>query len=316
MSIKIHELAKELDIPSKDVLAKALAMGVEAKTHMSAISDMEAITVKNAIVHGSKGVETKIVKVQPRTEKPKNAPEDAPRVVVKAAVKPAVNPALKPKPPVNGVREPAENRPMQRPPQGIPRKVTEPRTADVFRIPSEQAAEEKRPAVTQEFRHAPQGVGVRVPAEKINKAPADETPEHANQTAAAAAGTDTFAPETRSDAHPALKQAGEQPESGKRSEPLAHADRPQHPVTAGSQPARPAGDGRPPARTGDGRPPARAGDGRPPARTGDGRPPARTGDGRPPARTGDGRPPARTGDGRPPARTGDGRPPARTGDGR
>jgi translation initiation factor IF-2 len=89
VSIKIRELAKELDLPAEDVMVKAAAMGIQADSPSSAIEDIDALTVRNAIIHGSKAVETKIVKVAPKTDKAKQAPEEGSRVVVKAVTKAA-----------------------------------------------------------------------------------------------------------------------------------------------------------------------------------------------------------------------------------
>ena len=40
--IKIHELAKKLNINSKDVLEKAKKLGIEAKSHLSNIDEKDA----------------------------------------------------------------------------------------------------------------------------------------------------------------------------------------------------------------------------------------------------------------------------------
>ncbi|GHU49254.1 translation initiation factor IF-2 [Clostridia bacterium] len=155
MSIKIHELAKELDISSKELLGRAVAMGIDAKSHMSTIDDIEALTVKNAIIHENKAVETKIVKVAPKTEKKKHDPVEEPRVVVKAVAK--ANPGVKPKPTVNSATKsrPAENRPPQKPPQGIAKRVEAPRADN-------RTAEEKTEARRDRKAHEhkkPMGTG-------------------------------------------------------------------------------------------------------------------------------------------------------------
>ena len=82
MSIKVYELAKELNLTSKEVLEKLGSMGVTAKGHMSVLSDIDAIAVRNIIMRGKAGTETKIVKVAPK----KSEQIDEPKVVVKAAV--------------------------------------------------------------------------------------------------------------------------------------------------------------------------------------------------------------------------------------
>ena len=40
--IKIHEIAKKLGLNSKEVLEKAIELGLEVKTHMSGISEEDA----------------------------------------------------------------------------------------------------------------------------------------------------------------------------------------------------------------------------------------------------------------------------------
>ena len=60
--MKIHELAKELDIDAKEVLEKAQAMGIEAKDKNSTLEDMDAKAVRNTVLNNKGGAETKIVK--------------------------------------------------------------------------------------------------------------------------------------------------------------------------------------------------------------------------------------------------------------
>ena len=46
--IKLYELAKEMDIPSKDLLERVKKIGIELKSHLSVISDEEAQKIKKA----------------------------------------------------------------------------------------------------------------------------------------------------------------------------------------------------------------------------------------------------------------------------
>ncbi len=83
-NIKVYELAKELDMSSKDLMEKIQSMGIEAKSHMSVVKDMDATAVKNTILRGKSDTETKIVKVASKhTNEHKDEGET--RVVVKAA---------------------------------------------------------------------------------------------------------------------------------------------------------------------------------------------------------------------------------------
>ena len=45
--VKIHELAKELNKTSKEVLEKAQKLQIEAKSHLSSIDEKEAEKIKN-----------------------------------------------------------------------------------------------------------------------------------------------------------------------------------------------------------------------------------------------------------------------------
>ena len=81
MAKKVYELAKELDLTSKEIIEKLNQMGVSVTSHMSALDDDIVAKIQNA--KGMKDGETTIVKVQPKSVK-KNV-EDTPRVVVQAA---------------------------------------------------------------------------------------------------------------------------------------------------------------------------------------------------------------------------------------
>ena len=90
MTKKVHELAKEMNITSKELLEKAHQLGIDVKSHMSALTDADIDKI-----HGAKR-ETKIVKAEP---KKKEAAHEEPRVTVKAAVRPHQMPGRQ-KPPV------------------------------------------------------------------------------------------------------------------------------------------------------------------------------------------------------------------------
>ena len=66
--MRIFELAKELNISSKDLLAKLRAMGIEAPNHMSALADEQIAQVREAV--GGKPA-----KPEAAPEKPAAAPE-------------------------------------------------------------------------------------------------------------------------------------------------------------------------------------------------------------------------------------------------
>lgn len=60
-NVKVHELAKELNMTSKELLDRLKSMGIEAKSHMSVLTEIDAIAVKNNILRSKSGSETKIV---------------------------------------------------------------------------------------------------------------------------------------------------------------------------------------------------------------------------------------------------------------
>ncbi len=118
--MKIHELAKQLDMDSKDVLEKAQLMGIEAKDKNSTLEDLDATAVKNAILRGKSGAETKIVKAMPKKKEQtaaKKAKIEEPKITVKAA-KIAI--PLQPKAPKPHPTKQGERTVTQKPPIGKP----------------------------------------------------------------------------------------------------------------------------------------------------------------------------------------------------
>lgn len=47
--IKIHEIAKELNLASKDVIAKANELNIQVKSHLSGVTEEEASKIKGAL---------------------------------------------------------------------------------------------------------------------------------------------------------------------------------------------------------------------------------------------------------------------------
>ncbi len=82
MAKKVYELAKELDLKSKELMDKLNQIGVSVSSHMSTLTDEDINNLKKSIKDG-RDVETTIVTVKPKG--PKKNVEDSPRVVVQAA---------------------------------------------------------------------------------------------------------------------------------------------------------------------------------------------------------------------------------------
>jgi len=121
MSKKVYEIAKELEMESKELLDKLHSMGIEAKSHSSAISDIDAKAVENMVVHSRrKAAETKIVKAAPQ-----KADEKKTQSEVKIAVKAADVSTLKPKERVE-IRTRTETKPA------APRPTVPQRTSTVM----------------------------------------------------------------------------------------------------------------------------------------------------------------------------------------
>jgi translation initiation factor IF-2 len=72
--IKIHELAKELSLTSKEIIAKAKELGIDVKTHMSAIEENEAEKIK-------KELNNKSEKTAKKTEKKDNKKQSSPVII-------------------------------------------------------------------------------------------------------------------------------------------------------------------------------------------------------------------------------------------
>ena len=66
--IKIHEIAKELGVASKEIVAKAQELGMGVTSHMSAISEEQAEKIKSSL----KNVESNATKQEKIKEKNKN----------------------------------------------------------------------------------------------------------------------------------------------------------------------------------------------------------------------------------------------------
>lgn len=114
MATKVHELAKELGMNSKELLEKINAMGIEAKSHMSGLKDEDVTVIRNS-VRGRSGAETKIVKAAPKKVEKK---EEEPKVVVKAAARLTASPVNKPAKHQEVKEE--KQVPLQKPPVGKP----------------------------------------------------------------------------------------------------------------------------------------------------------------------------------------------------
>ena len=70
--IKLHEIAKELDLTSKEVVEKANELGIEAKSHMSSVDEKDAEKIKKAFSNKVK-TDSKPKKKEEQKEEKKNS---------------------------------------------------------------------------------------------------------------------------------------------------------------------------------------------------------------------------------------------------
>ncbi|NLY71517.1 MAG: translation initiation factor IF-2 [Clostridiales bacterium] len=112
MSIRVYELAKILDMESKQLLEKLNAMGIEAKSHNSVLSDIDAKAIRNMILHSRrKSAETKIVKVA--TKKPEKAEQEEVKISVKPAAVATKKAAVAKEQKAKAEQKPAKEKPTK-----------------------------------------------------------------------------------------------------------------------------------------------------------------------------------------------------------
>ena len=160
--IKIYELAKELEVSSKEVLEFLSKKNIEVKSHMSSIEDVEAKDVRNAFA---------------KPEKPAEKAEEAPK-------KKNIVHVFRPQNTQNGARSGArrgakgvqsQGKPMQvnngRPAKAAPgQKIAQSVKAAVKSVAEKPAEKKAEPAVKPEVKP------VVKPAEKPEVKPAPEKP--------------------------------------------------------------------------------------------------------------------------------------------
>ncbi len=212
MTIKIYELAKELNVASKELVERINAMGIEARSHMSSIDDKIAAELRNAL--GGKHIansETKVVKAVPKKKEKES--DNEPRVTVKAAnIKPPM-PTRKSAP----AKKPAahtEERPAARPPAGrpLPKNAVPQRKKPIIGTPVVNKELDEREKKSAE---AP---AIRIEAEVIVK----EEPKTEETKVQAAEPVKAQEPEKA----PEIRQEAPKKETGKEAKPSGREDRP------------------------------------------------------------------------------------------
>ena len=241
MTMKVHELAKELGISSKEMIEKAAGAGIQVKSHMSTLDDAQVNTLRN--LSQKSNTETKIVKVTPKKEEVKDT---EPKVVVKKANIPMPAAPAKARPAQAGSATAGHMPGGKMMPMGKPVPYDSTKTRPPLGKPVASKALDEREAARA--------------AAKAGEAPAAEVkkPEAAPATAAAPAPAKAeapakpAAPETRGQTLKIIKKAEEVTKEAPvpRRDPEARQSRPQGGSRNFDRKDRPEREGRP-ERTGD-----------------------------------------------------------------
>lgn len=177
--MRVHELAKELGLTSKDVIQRLNRMGVDVSTHSNSVSDMDARALRNSVLRSKEKTETKIVRVVRKNPAKTPAAKPAAKPVVTpaagtpakgAATKPAVKPAEQKSSPA---AKPAEKQPVR---ETAPSKTDDRTAKPAAQVPKKETAEskpavEKKPAGAQQERK-PAAAGresVKKPSQQVRK---------------------------------------------------------------------------------------------------------------------------------------------------
>jgi len=95
--MRVHELAKELGVPSKYLIEKLHALGIEAKNHMTMLEDSATALLREEIAKAKKAGTLKPAAVKPEPPKPERSKpahtkEEKPKAKAPAAAAPATKP--------------------------------------------------------------------------------------------------------------------------------------------------------------------------------------------------------------------------------
>ncbi len=78
--IKIHEIAKNIGLTSKEVLEKAHSLGIEASSHLSGVSDEEAKRIENSFSKSNTNASKNVEKIK-KESKPKKENKEEPVII-------------------------------------------------------------------------------------------------------------------------------------------------------------------------------------------------------------------------------------------
>ena len=145
MAMKVHELAKEINLTSKELLERAKALNIEVKNHMSVLSDNDIERLK-----GTHKQDSLIVKG--KSTKGKETQQEAPRTTVRATARPGLS--SRPKPPIGKpIVDNSYLESKQKPPKGKPVGTPLPKAEPVQKTPDAEAS--SKPAESVEVKAEP-----------------------------------------------------------------------------------------------------------------------------------------------------------------
>jgi translation initiation factor IF-2 len=187
---RVHELAKELGLTSKEVLAHLEKIGQAVKSHSSTVDESVADQVRTDLANGAAPA-----KPAPKKEAKKAAPKEAPKKEEPAAKQPAAKPAPKKSTPAGGMvveRSTPRPKPAPKPepvkpkPQPVAKQAPAPAAKPAAATPAPApkaepkpapepvaAAEPEVPAVDEGPIKVHRGITVKDFAEKVDRPPAE-----------------------------------------------------------------------------------------------------------------------------------------------
>ncbi|MDP9066842.1 MAG: translation initiation factor IF-2 [Actinomycetota bacterium] len=154
---RVHEVAKELGLSSKEVLAHLEKIGEPAKSHSSSIDESVASRIRSDLGNGAAPAE------KPAT------PQAAPREAAPSKARPTAAPQAGPKKP-DSTPKPASSKPAAAPAPSRPARAPQPEPEPVAQEPAEP---EPAVAAADEVIRVHRGITVKDFAEKIDRAPAE-----------------------------------------------------------------------------------------------------------------------------------------------
>ena len=188
MAVKVKELAKELNMDSKDLLDRMKTMGIAADSEASEISDIDAKAAKNTILRSKTSSETKIVRATPK--KAVKEEEREPHVVVKAATLKPAAPGKAGKP--ANAKASQERTTLQKPPTGkpvVPRDFEARRKPPVGTPVVSKELEEREKAKKEAFEKQEEAKRIAAEQAEAERAAAEQAAKKEAEAKAAAVET-------------------------------------------------------------------------------------------------------------------------------